>query len=192
MRSALVATAFCASVLSACGGLVVFDAEGQGGGWGDDGQGGSGSVTATQSSATSTSTQGTGAGAPNIDAEIETVKLGANCMPVVGPDPMQGSVYVRYENLGSTPGSLALTQASVVFANAMEAWLFAIELTPTASGTLVAGELASVEHLKVGVVGDSSFLCQLCGQTGSVELRFDDGLGNEQIEAQNFELGCAF
>lgn len=170
---------------------MVFDGEGAGGGI-DDGQGGAGSVTATQSSVTSSTTQGTGAGAPSIDAEIEAVKLGANCMPVIGPDPMQGSVLVRYENTGASAGSLTLTQASVVFANAMEAWLYSIELSPTTSGTIPAGEGASVEHAKVGALGDSSFLCQLCGQTGTVELRFDDGFGNEQIEAQNFELGCAF
>lgn len=191
MRSALVGTVFCASALCACGGLVVFDADGQGGGI-DDGQGGAGSITATQSSVTSSNTQGTGAGAPSIDAEIEAVKFGANCMPVVGPDPMQGGVTVRYENLGSAAGSLSLTQASVVFANSMEAWLYTIDLSPTTSGTILAGEGASIEHAKVGVLGDSSFLCQLCGQTGTVELRFDDGFGNEQIEAQNFELGCSF
>jgi hypothetical protein len=191
MRSALVGTLFCASVLCACGGLVVFDPDGAGGGI-DDGFGGAGSVTATQSSSSSSTTQGTGAAAPSIDAEIEAVKFGANCMPVIGPDPMQGSVYVRYENTGSVAGSLSLTQASVVFANAMEAWLYSIELSPTTSGTIPAGEGASVEHAKVGIAGDSSFLCQLCGQTGTVELRFDDGFGNQQIEAQNFELGCAF
>lgn len=191
MRNALLGTLFSASALCACGGLVVFDGEGAGGGV-DDGQGGAGSITATQSSVTSSNTQGTGAGAPSIDAEIEVVKLGANCMPVVGPDPMQGSVLVRYENTGSVAGSLTLTQSSVVFANPMEAWLYTIELSPTTSGTLAAGEVASVEHSKVGVLGDSSFLCQLCGQTGTVELRFDDGSGNQQIEAQNFELGCAF
>lgn len=191
MRSALFGTLFSASVLCACGGLVVYEGDGAGGGV-DDGQGGAISVTATQSSSSSSSTQGTGAGAPSIDAEIEVVKLGANCMPVVGPDPLQGSVFVSYENTGSVAGSLELTQASVVFANSMEAWLYTIELSPTSSGTIAAGGVASVEHSKVGVLGDSSFLCQLCGQTGTLELRFDDGFGNQQIEAQNFELGCAF
>jgi hypothetical protein len=193
MRTSLVGTVFFATLISACGGIVVFEPGGQGGGtiddgWDDDGgDDGSVAVSASQSaSATS------GGGTPAIVPTIEVVKLGANCMPVVGPDPLGGTVAVRYDNQGTAEGSLELLQAAVIFSNPMEGWVFGIELEPGSSGTVEAGSSTLVEHAKVESPGDSSFVCQLCGQEGSLELRYGDGLGNEVTTYAPFELGCAF
>jgi hypothetical protein len=48
----------------------------------------------------------------------------------------------------------------------------------------------------VGTLFGGSVLCACGGlvvfDTDGSDGGIDDGLGNEQIEAQNFELGCAF
>jgi hypothetical protein len=134
----------------------------------------------------STSTAG-GGGSASLVASIAQVNLGANCMPVVGDDPVSGSITVSYENTGTVPGAMTLTRADLLFTSAQEGWVFPLELDPTTSGAVEGGQTLEVEHLKVATPGDSSFVCQLCGTTGSVALYFERG---EQTASAMFDFGC--
>ena len=173
--------------LFGCGGLVVFER--------DDGEGGAGGATASSSSVTSTtsstSSSSTGSNA-QIDPEIVDAKIGANCMPEVGPDPIGGSIVVRYTNQGDAAGSLEVASAQVVISNPMEGWVFPIDLSPTSSGTVPAGSSVDIEHAKIATAGDSSFICALCGLDASVTVRWLKGDGGEVSDAFSTPLGCAF
>lgn len=175
-------------LLTGCGGLVVFER--------DDGEGGAGgsSTTSTTSSTTATSskssTTSTGSSA-QIDPQIIDAKLGANCKPVVGPDPILGSIVVRYANQGSAAGSLEIADAQILIANPMEGWAFPLELSPTSSGTIAAGAVVDVEHAKVATPGDASFICSLCGLDASVTVRWLKD-GGEVSDVFATPLGCAF
>ncbi|MBL9025473.1 MAG: hypothetical protein JNL21_24975 [Myxococcales bacterium] len=175
-------------LLAGCGGLVVFER--------DDGEGGAGgsSTTSTTSTTTATSskssTASTGSSA-QIDPEIIDVNLGANCMPKIGPDPILGSIVVRYTNQGNAAGSLVIADAQILIANPMEGWAFPLELSPTSSGTIAAGAVVDVEHAKVTTPGDASFICSLCGLDASVTVRWLKD-GGEVSDVFAVPLGCAF
>lgn len=130
-------------------------------------------------------------GTSNIVPTIVSLGFGANCMPVVGPDPVFGSVFVEYDNQGTGNGNMNIVQSELSFVNAMEGWVFPIQLSPTASGSVAPSSILASEHVKVATQGDSSFICQLCGQSGQLSLRFVDDQGLEASATQPFDLGCA-
>ncbi len=184
-------------LLAGCGGAVVFDETGAG----DDGAPGDGGGPSTASSAAATAggpisatatgggSTSSGAGAPRIEARIDEVGLGANCMPSVGPDPIAGTVIIEYENLGDAAGSATIERADLVFASASESWVFPIELEPKSSGTIGPGESLTVIHAKVATPGDASFVCQLCGLEGSIQVQ----LAEPAIGALGLAiLACSF
>ncbi len=179
--------ALLASLAAACDGNVVVP---------DDGAGGSGGAavtsTSTPTSSTTSTSQGVGGFDGDIVATIESAKLGADCMPVVGLDPLYGAVLVRYDNAASAPQGLTLTQAQVIFTSSVEGWVFPIQLSPTASGDVPGHGSATVEHQKVATVGDASSICQLCGMTGTVALDFVDASGSPVQASAPFDFGCAF
>jgi hypothetical protein len=157
-------------------------AGGQGGGMGG-GAGGSGE---------SGGLGGTGGqGDAQVAPAVTRVALGANCQPLVGDDPLSGTVTVSYENKGTGPGSLELTGADLVFSNPMEGWVFPLALSPTSSGVVPAGQTVSVEHVEGDTLGDSSFVCSLCGLEGSLSLRFASGAEEVPVFAP-VTLGCVF
>ncbi|MBK8939711.1 MAG: hypothetical protein IPM79_19340 [Polyangiaceae bacterium] len=168
-----------------CGANVVFgeggDGAAGGGGAADDGSFGAGPSS------------GGGGDAPTgiVTAEIVEAKLGADCMPEVGPDPIQGSVLVSYTNLGSTAGALELERAEVLFASQVEAWVFPIALSPTSSGVIAGGTSAQLEHTKVATDGDSSFVCSLCGLPGTVSITWRAGNGTQVTDQLELTLLCA-
>lgn len=167
--------------LTACGAKVVFDEDAGGGG-------GGGSGGTSDTSVNSMSAGGFGGGV--LVPDILEVKLGANCMPVVGEDPLSGSVFVSYENGGAGTGSLTLDRADVVFTTAFEGWVFPIELSPTSSGPVPAGSSIEVEHVKGSTSGDASFVCSLCGMPGSATLYWSTPEGEEITDTEAFDLGC--
>jgi hypothetical protein len=122
---------------------------------------------------------------------VTHVALGANCQPVVGDDPISGTLTVSYESKGTGPGSLELTSADLVFSNPMEGWVFPLALSPTSSGVVPAGQTVSVEHVEGDTLGDSSFVCSLCGLAGSLSLRFASGAEEVPVFAP-VTLGCVF
>jgi len=130
-------------------------------------------------------------GTSSIVPTIISLGFGAGCMPVVGPDPVFGSVFVEYDNQGTGNGNMNIVAAELVFVNAMEGWVFPIQLSPTASGSVAPSSTQTSEHLKVATPGDSSFICQLCGQSGQLSLRFVDDQGLEAGATEFFDFGCA-
>ena len=95
-------------------------------------------------------------------------------MPAVGPDPIAGTVIIEYRNVGGSPGSATIDRADILFANPMEGWAFPLELDPKSSGTIGPGETLRVVHAKVATPGDASFVCQLCGIEGSIQIEFEE------------------
>jgi hypothetical protein len=170
--------ALLAVVLVGCGGIVNYKDEG--GGSADGG-----------SSPTGPGNGGGTSGPSAIKPTILGVQLTADCAPVVGPDPIIGNVIVNYENGGIGAGSMNITSADVTFANAMEGWVFAINLNPTTSGTIDAGTQHATQHDKVATAGDASFVCNFCGLQGDLNLRFLDDQGDESQAGSAFTLLCA-
>ena len=123
-------------------------------------------------SASATNGASSGGGPARIEARIDEVGLGANCMPAVGPDPIAGTVIIEYRNVGGSPGSATIDRADILFANPMEGWAFPLELDPKSSGTIGPGETVAVIHAKVATPGDASFVCSLCSFEGSVQISF--------------------
>ena len=171
--------ALLALALAGCGGIVNYQ-KGDGGDGGSSGDGGS------------PTGPGSGGGTSAIKPTILAVQLGADCMPAVGPDPVNGSVTVEYENNGSGPGSMNITSAQITFANPMEGWVFPLNFNPTTSGTIDPGTTHATQHQKVATAGDSAFVCNLCDQQGTIDLRFLDDQGQESQASSAFTLGCAF
>lgn len=200
--------------VAGCGGTVVFSEDG---GAGDGGAGGGGAddtVTTTTSGAggasttgggpvgtavsatssggsvvTATASGGTGGGdVTSIIPIAAEMKLFADCMPEVEPDPVRGSVLVTYENQSdSFSGSLDLNQVDLVFANDVEGWVFPAAFQPISSGLVEAGATVITEHVKVDGGVDIASICQLCSQEGVAAMRWDSGATFETP----FFLECA-
>ena len=190
MRASLIAV--CVTLVSAgCGDDS--PADGSGGAGGSTTSSTQTTTTTTSSASTTASvTTGAGGGSAEMSAIITDVLLYANCMPVVGPDPVAGSVFVSYPNAGTIPGHLDVKTASLLFANPMEAWSFPLAFDPVSSGQVGAGDSLVVEHTKIPNVGDSSFICQLCGMPGTLTMSFDRGDGEGPTATFPFDLDCAF
>jgi hypothetical protein len=172
-----------ALVVAGCGGMVVFE-EDDGGAGGDDG-----SVTTT--SASKSSSVSSGSGPSSVLPNIIDVKLGVNCQPVVGPDPITGSVLISYDNTGSGPGSLDLVNAQIYVSTPREGWVFPIELSPSTSGVVQGGSSAQVDHQKVTTPGDSSFICSLCGFEATLVVNLEQDDGTDVADSAAFFIGCA-
>lgn len=164
-----------------CGGIVNFQKD-EGGDGGGNNDGGSAQVGPGP---------GSGGGTSAIKPTILGVDLLGNCQPEVGPDPLSGNVIVDYENSGTGPGSMNITSAEAAFVNPMEGWVFPLNLNPTTSGTIDPGTNHASQHDKVATAGDSSFVCNLCGQQGTLNLRFIDDQGLESQASSTFTLVCA-
>lgn len=167
-----------------CGGIVNFAKD-------DGGGGGSGDEGGSPPTGAGPGTGGGSSGTSAIKPTILGVQLGADCMPVVGQDPIYGNVIVEYENSGTAPGSMNIVSAELAFVNAMEGWVFPLNFNPTTSGTIDPGTTHASQHDKVATAGDSSFVCSLCGQQGTVNLRFIDDQGLDSQASSAFTLGCA-
>ncbi|NUP12514.1 MAG: hypothetical protein HOW73_41240 [Polyangiaceae bacterium] len=171
-------------LLSGCGANVVFGEDpGDDGAGGGSNDGGAGGDFPTTSSANGGADPG-----GSLDARVVEVKFFADCMPEVGPDPISGSVFIEYRNDGTKPASLDIVSADIVFANPMEGWVFPISLSPTSSGAVGGGSTISLEHAKVATPGDSSFVCSLCGQSGTFSVDWSDGTS----DSVDFQLSCGF
>lgn len=216
MPSAAAHVLLAAPLLAACGGSVVFDEAGGDGGAAattssPSGAGGEGehtsSVDATTVGAGPGSTSGittsagatvgastttaAGGGAADLFPEVLEALLTGDCMPAVGPDPLRGSMLVRYRNNGARAGSLDALRADAIFANDVEGWVFPLALEPTSSGPVEPGAVVDLEHLKVETPGDSSFVCSFCGAEGVVVLHWIDAAGDEVVSDAPFTLACA-
>jgi hypothetical protein len=192
--------------LSGCGGTVVFEVGGDEGGGGMGPVGSTGSATAASATtgggpggASSTSGDPVvasavgagGAAAGELVVSIVDVDLTADCMPVVGPDPVSGSVVVKYENVGTGSTRATDVRIDLVYTNEVEGWVFPIAVAPAESSPIPPGESRAVEHVKVETAGDASFICSLCGAEGVVALHGLDAASRELSASAPLRLACA-
>jgi hypothetical protein len=174
------------AVVGSCGGTAVIDPEG-------DSQTGGGGTTST---GTSTGT-GTGTGGQSsLGMRVHDVTVTIDCMPVVGPDPVYVSFQADYDNTsGTAPGQATLINAQVQLGSGalMLVWIF--DVTPTASGLVPGGQLASVFHEKVansGSGGSTASPCEFCSTAGAtllLDVDLDGTLVGFEQAADSF--GCA-
>ena len=187
-RSAQIHVLFASVVafVGACGGKVGVDGDGT-----EDGSTQT-ATTATPSGsggaggATTTGDGGTTAGVFGVT--ILSASLFADCMPVVGPDPIHGTITVQYDNIGTQPASIAVTECNLIDLSLQAE--FPLALSPDSSGVVAPGASVVVAHQKVATPGESSGACQLCGQDSSVEMYWQAPVGGPLYVAA--PLGCAF
>ena len=178
------------SVLS-CGGRVVFDGQG-----GDD-QGGAGNTgNVGNGGAGNTGNVGNGGtgnvgGSPIVIATSAGAKLWADCMPEVSDDPLGGSVFVEYTNIGGSPGTIDLVDAVLVYSTPIEGWVFSLALAPKTVGPVGPQETLFVEHVEGLTPGNNAFLCNFCGSEGVLQLRWQEPSGAEQFAEEVVILQCA-
>jgi hypothetical protein len=127
----------------------------------------------------------------SIGANVTDATFGANCQPVVGPDPIQGSIEVTYQNTGTAPGSIPLTEVELMIGGPSN--LFVFTMDPDESGTLAAQETKMVTHTKVAdsTTPNAADVCNHCGQTAYVTVRWLNEMGiplEQTVEVETF--GC--
>ncbi len=120
-----------------------------------------------------------------VDAE-----LFADCMPEIEPDPVQGSWFVEFDNTASDTATAAtLTKASLSLLDADPPMLEEIEVSPTESGPIPAGEQTSVEVKKLKGAGHSG--CQHGGQFYLLALEYQEGAVTHHV-TEEVTISCAF
>lgn len=137
---------------------------------------------------------GSGGQAPSdIVASLTEAALFGNCKPVIGPDPVSGTVTVDYDNTGITAGALNVTSVELALTgiDATLTWRFLVD--PDSSGVVPAGDTAQVIHSKVADSGsgDKGVVtpCGYCSAPATVTVYFDDG---QQSELDIPQFQCAF
>jgi hypothetical protein len=182
------------------------DDTGPGGG----GQGGSGGATSSSSSSSPTSSSSTsgssssssssgqggegGSSPSEITADIVDVVLYADCMPIIDPDPINGTIDVDYTNTGSADGTLTVTEARLEITGIDATLIWTFDLDPATSGVVPAMDQASVTHTKVAGsgMGNSEPPCGYCGGMGTVTVTWTDGMGGTTQATEPATLECAF
>jgi hypothetical protein len=97
-----------------------------------------------------------------------------NCMPIVPPDPVNGSFTASYDNsAGSAPAIAFITSARLLVGNTSD-WNFTV--TPNSSGMVAAGATVNGTHMKQNGSGSGSLIpCNACNQTWRLEVTWDAG-----------------
>jgi hypothetical protein len=137
---------------------------------------------------------GEGGQAPSdITPSIAEAALYGNCEPIVGPDPLFGTITIEYLNRGAAEGSLGLTSAVLALTGIDATLTWTFEVDPDSSGAVPAGDTVNVIHTKVqdsgsGNKGDLT-PCSYCGAAGTVTVSFADGQ-TADLPVSAFE--CAF
>jgi hypothetical protein len=156
---------------------------GSGGGTGgaDAGVGGGG----TGGSATGGSGGSTDAGAAKLVPTITGTQLYVNCMPIVGPDPINGSFQVKYDNTaGTAAGQTNISSVTLALTKGPSSLDWTFEVTPPGSGTVGAGQTAVAQHTKTAGSGKGSDTtkgpCQFCGGSGTLTVKWANGATDNQ------------
>ncbi|MBI5534015.1 MAG: hypothetical protein HY898_14940 [Deltaproteobacteria bacterium] len=192
----LILTLFTSSL--ACGGSVVTSEQSTGGSAGAGGSAGSGGISSKGGSGGNAGAGGVDAG-PSQDAAADVapsaltmtilgIEMWMNCMPAVPPDPLGGTITVRYDNsLGSAAAFATITQAQWALPAT-----YSFELEPKESGLIPAGKVVDVAHKKVANSGKvAASPCSLCGQVGSLSLTWN--VNGQTVSASEVGApGCAY
>lgn len=154
----------------------------------------SSSVT-TISSSSSTSTGDGGGTLSDIDPTITEALIFADCQPIVGPDPIGGTIEVDYVNTGDAAGTLTVTGVGLqLMQNNMTLdWTF--EVMPATVGPVAPMSTLPMTHTKVVGSGSGTKAgapCDFCGAPGILFVDYQDDEGNPATATFMLDgLGCA-
>ncbi|MBL9023161.1 MAG: hypothetical protein JNL21_13255 [Myxococcales bacterium] len=153
--------------------------------------------SSTSSSSTSTGTGGEGGSSPSdVEATITDVALFADCMPIVGPDPMNGSFDATFTNSGGTATTMTVTGARLELTEMAETLVWSFDVTPASTGSVPAMGMISATFTKVTDSGSGTGTtgpCGVCGAAGQLFVDFADDQGGTASATAPVEMfGCAF
>lgn len=119
-----------------------------------------------------------------VDAE-----LWADCMPIVEPDPVQGSWYVEFDNTNNPADTAAVVTGAWLSLAGGDPKSEPIAVAPVDSGPLKAGDYVSLEVKKLP--GMSHGACGHCGEFYDLVLEYDEGGIAHHVE-EAVTISCAF
>ena len=157
-------------------------AGGGGGSAGSDGgagTGGSDAGTGGADAGTGGSGGSTDSGSAKIVPTITGTQLYVNCQPIVGPDPINGSFQVSYQNTGAAAGGAKITSVKLALSKQANNLDWSFTVTPDGSGTVNAGQSSVVQHTKNAgsgsASGGSGAPCSFCGGSATLTVQWDNG-----------------
>lgn len=129
----------------------------------------------------------TGGATSPLKIAIVDAELYADCMPVASPDPVKGQWYVDFDNTDNPEDTMAVvTKASLSLPDADP--VEAIEVTPTESGPILAGEYASQKLTKLQ--GEMHSACEHCGEFYLLVLEYDEGGVKHHVQ-EDVTISCS-
>jgi len=152
---------------------------GAGTGGSDAGTGGSDAGTGGADAGTGGSGGSTDSGSAKIVPTITGTQLYVNCQPIVGPDPINGSFQVSYQNTGAAAGGAKITSVKLALSKQANNLDWSFTVTPDGSGTVNAGQSSVVQHTKNAgsgsASGGSGAPCSFCGGSATLTVQWDNG-----------------
>lgn len=148
-----------------------------------------GDTTTTGTTDTTTRGDTTGDGTSPLVIAIVDAELWADCMPVVDPDPVQGSWYVEFDNTNNPADTEAVVTGAWLSLTGGDPKSEPIAVAPVDSGPIKAGDYVSlkIEKLK----GQSHGACGHCGEFYDLVLEYDEGGIAHHVE-EAVTISCAF
>ena len=135
---------------------------------------------------------GSDAGAGDLVINWSSVSIWGNCMPMVPPDPWNGSFDLVYDNTaGSAPISATVLAVRMAFAAVGNPTLD-ITVTPTNVGPVAAGASATITHTKTGSTNDIAGDCGHCGTTVVYTITLDVGGQQVLVTSPAQQVNCAY
>ena len=121
-----------------------------------------------------------------------SASIWGNCMPMVPPDPWNGSFDLVYDNTaGSAPISATVVAVRMVFQTTGNPTVD-ITVTPTNVGPVAAGSSATITHTKTGSTNDIAGDCNYCGGTVVYTVTVDVGGQQVVVTSPAQQLSCAY
>jgi hypothetical protein len=132
------------------------------------------------------------AGAGDLVISWSSSNMWANCMPMVPPDPWNGTLDLVYDNTaGGGPASATVLGVRMVFQAAGNPTLDLV-VTPTAVGPVAAGTSTTVTHTKTGATNDIPGDCGYCSTTVVYEVTLDVGGQQVLVTSPAQQVSCAY
>lgn len=121
-----------------------------------------------------------------------SVTMWGNCMPMVPPDPWNGSFDLIYDNTaGSAPANATVLSVKMVFQVATNPTLD-ITVTPVTAGPIPAGTSATITHTKTGSTNDLVGDCGFCGGTVVYQITLNVGGQPQVVTSPPQPVTCAY
>ncbi len=121
-----------------------------------------------------------------------SASMWANCMPMVPPDPWNGTIDLTYDNTaGSTPAHATVLGARMIF-QVTGSPAINITVNPTAVGPIAAGTSATRTHTKTGSTNDLPGDCGYCSNTVVFEVTLNVGGQQVLVTSPAQAVNCAY